>query len=113
MTDHITESLLNLLGDERRAICSAKFDVLDTLAEQKIKMFDTLMRGKADPADLARISEQLRGNQTLFAAAIDGVKAARTRIEALHEVRVGLNVYDQSGQMAKVVTNQSGLEKKA
>lgn len=113
MSDRGVMQLLKLLEDERRAICTASFDVLDTLAEQKTQMFDMVVQGATGPADLNRINQKLLENQTLLAAAINGVRAARIRLDALQKVRVELNVYDQSGQMSKVKTSQHGMEKKA
>ncbi|WP_439154522.1 flagellar protein FlgN [Yoonia sp.] len=113
MSDRAFAQLSELLSAEREAIRSAAFDVLDDLAAQKAQIFATLMRGKPDRDQMAGINRQMADNQTLLAAAITGIKAARSRIETLRQVRQELSVYDQSGQMAKVTALHPGMEKKA
>ena len=113
MHDRTAAELLALLEQERQAIRTASFDVLDALAEKKAEIFATVTQSGAEPGDLGRIQKGLAENQALLAAAIAGVKAAQTRIQALHDVRRELTVYDQSGQLARVTAARPGMEKKA
>jgi len=111
-TNTITE-ILKLLKHERNALKAGDFDTLDTLAETKNRLFEDLTRNSPAPSDLRQIKVRLSENQTLFSAAIKGVAAARDRIDALQNVREGLSVYNQSGQMAKVPTSRPAVRKKA
>lgn len=113
MPDRTAAELLALLEQERQAIRTASFDVLDALAEKKTTIFAALTQSATEPSDLGKIQKGLAENQALLAAAIAGVKAAQTRIQALHDVRHELTVYDQSGQLARVTAARPGLEKKA
>lgn len=111
-TDTVAK-ILELLEREGVALKTGSFDTLDSVAELKDNLFDDLTRGQPSSSDLWRIKSRLTENQTLFSAAIRGVSAARDRIEALQNVREGLSVYDQSGQMEKVSTQRPVLRKKA
>lgn len=113
MSDKAAKELLSLLSQERQAIRTAAFDVLDAMADRKSELFAALTSGGTSPENLGKIQKGLAENQALLAAAIAGVKAARTRIQALHAVRRELTVYDQAGQLARVKTVQPSLEKKA
>ncbi len=113
MAHDIATKVLSLLDEERAAIRSASFDALPSLTETKSQLFAALEKKGAEKADLAKIQAQLTENQTLLASAIAGENAARGRIAALQNVREGLSVYDQSGQMATVRTRGADLQKKA
>ncbi|WP_296426037.1 flagellar protein FlgN [Yoonia sp.] len=113
MSDTVTKQFLTLLSDERSAIRTAAFDTLTALTDPKARLFDALGRTPISPENLAAIQKKVTENQVLLSAAIAGVGAARDRLTALQNVREHLNVYDQSGHIAKVVTGLPGLEKKA
>lgn len=105
--------LLDLLEEERVAIRTSAFDVLEPIGAAKVQLFDQVTLTGASKEELAKIQSRLAANQALLASAIAGVNAARDRIEALQNVREGLNVYDRSGQMARVPTPRREMEKKA
>jgi hypothetical protein len=113
MHDSAVEMLLMTLKEERAALRSGKFERLLDLEEQKSAQLQVLERKLPPHADLHKIRTKLSENQKLFSAAISGVKAARDRIEALHNVRSGLQTYDKSGAMATVPIRQTAVEKKA
>ncbi len=113
MTKGLATELFKLLDEERTAIKAADFDSLAPLSDAKVALFDELSSISATKTEFARIQMQLAENQALLAAAIAGVNAARGRIAALQNIREGLAVYDQSGQMAPVPTRRPELEKKA
>jgi hypothetical protein len=113
MPDQTSARLLVVLAKERTAIRTADFAELDLLAVQKFDLFEALPRSGTSESDLVQIKTKLIENQTLLSAAISGVAAAQDRIAALRNVREGLSVYDQSGQIAKVTTRRPGVEKKA
>ena len=111
-TDTVSD-ILDLLDRERDALRTGLFQDLDALGDTKQRLFAKLTQGAPEVSDLKQIKVRLSENKKLFSAAIRGVSAARDRIDALQNVREGLNVYDQSGQMAKVSTGQPVLRKKA
>lgn len=113
MPDRIVVELLELLDTERSALHRCAFDLLDHLANKKKHLIESLETSAINPSDMRKIGKRLSENQALLAAAIAGVKAASDRIAALQKVRSGLDVYDQTGQMAKVSAVRPGMEKKA
>ena len=113
MHDSVVKDLLAVLKAERAAIQSGKFELLLGLEEQKSAQLQTLEKMSPPFDELRMIRPRLIENQQLLSAAISGIKAARDRIEALQNVRTGLNVYDKSGSMATVPMRQPAIEKKA
>jgi hypothetical protein len=113
MHDSVVSSLLATLGAERVALQTGKFYLLPEVEESKSAQLKALEILQPTSENLHAIRTALTENQRLFAAAIAGVKSARNRIDALQNVRSGLNVYDKSGTMATVAMNQSAIEKKA
>lgn len=107
------KKLIQLLEQERAAIACADFDKVDSLAASKQTLFDQSLGRVKDKKALAEIHAALLRNQTLFQAAIDGVSAARVRIEALREVRDTLRVYDETGRMAQVAARSPDLSKRS
>lgn len=107
------KKLIQLLEQERAAIASADFDKVDSIAATKQALFDQSLSLVQDDRTLAEIHAALMRNQVLFQAAIDGVAAARVRIEALREVRDNLRVYDKSGRIAQVASRTPDLSKRS
>ena len=104
---------MDLLQAERAALRTGEFEVLDALLASKTALFARLAQSDASHAELAQIKTRLAENQSLLAAAIRGVEAARERLAALQHVRETLNTYDQQGQMAQVPTARPSMTKKA
>lgn len=113
MPDRISTQMIALLSRERTALRKADFEELASLAEEKSLLFEALPHSRATDHDLTKIKDRIDENQTLLSAAISGVAAAQDRLNAVRNVRDGLSVYDQSGQIAKVQQPRPGMEKKA
>ncbi len=113
MPNATTSEILRVLEDERQALCKGAFKTLDQILEKKELLLEELSRCKSSEDALAKVKSKLIENQALLAAAIRGVGAARDRIAGLENVREGLAIYDQSGQLSKVSTTASCLKKKA
>lgn len=113
MRDDVISDLAALLDRENAAIIAGDYATLDALAARKQLLFDTLTGIAFAEPDLRVISGKLARNQSLLAAAIKGIAAARSRLAALRAVRDGLQVYDQSGQFATTPLTRPELVKKA
>lgn len=111
MTKTVVTPLLSLLTMERAALLSADFLTIDRLADEKTSLLVALSGSPPPPKSLLNIQSKLEQNQTLLASAINGVRAARTRIAALKEVRAGMRVYDQTGKIEQVQNRATGLSK--
>ena len=55
----------------------------------------------------------MRQNQRLIAAALEGVKSARARLDALAQAQASLKVYGPGGDTAEVAPGKRGFERKA
>ncbi|WP_106746746.1 hypothetical protein [Yoonia maritima] len=113
MRNPVIKRLIQILKAEKSALRRANFDVLGSLEKAKSELFKELAECTPDAKELRAVQLAVAENQTLFSAAIAGIGAARARIEALQNVRAGLNVYDKSGAIAKMANPKSEFEKKA
>lgn len=111
MYNNLIKSLRDILEKERLAIIAGKFEIVDELSSSKQDTFEQLIRSKPNPHSLKSIENALIRNQSLFSSAIEGVKSAQSRLDALREVREGLSVYDRSGRLAQVSAKGPGLSK--
>ncbi|MBQ1202515.1 MAG: flagellar protein FlgN, partial [Loktanella sp.] len=102
-----------LLAKEGDAILSAQYDALDRSAQRKQDLFEQL--GMMQPAadGLKLVAAALARNELLLAAALRGLAAAQDRFAMLNDIRTGLNVYDQTGQMARVQIGRPAVTRKA
>ncbi|PRY77594.1 hypothetical protein CLV80_10577 [Yoonia maritima] len=113
MRNSVTKRLIQTLKAEKSALREASFDVLGSLEKPKSELFKELAESAPDANELRAVQLAVTENQTLLSAAIAGIGAARARIEALQNVRSGLNVYDKSGAISKMANPQPEIEKKA
>ena len=107
------KALISLLNQERAAIIVADFNLVDSLAPAKQKLFEKSLAQISSESDLAEIRTALLRNQALFQAAIEGVSSARSRLNALREVRDNLRTYDESGRIAQVTARTPDLSKRS
>ena len=113
MVDSTTTQLLKLLNREREAIIQADFLTVDHCVVEKETLLSALKNSPMVAGALTQIRSALEENQTLLTSAIAGVQAARTRVAELKDVRMGLRVYDQTGQIAQVQTRNTGFSKRS
>ena len=113
MPNAVIAKLGLLLEQEKLALLSGDFAVLDRIAPEKAALFSSLESLHPDAVLLLRITAKLDENQMLLAAAIKGVASARDRLDALSHVQKTLSVYDHSGRVEFVPNRRPALEKKA
>ena len=113
MVDSTTTQLLELLNREREAITQAYFLAVDHCVAKKETLLTALNNSPVVTGTLTKIRSALEENQPLLTSAIAGVQAARTYVAELKDVRMGLRVYDQTGQIARVQTRNTGLSKRS
>lgn len=112
MLDSKKNKLLDILKRERAALLAGDFVALDNLFPIKSALFDELTTGSRKSTELSDVRIALVRNQNLLQAALDGVASARLRLNALQEVREGMHVYDQSGQLSHVSGARPGFVKR-
>lgn len=105
--------LSDLLERERTAILSGAFDDLTQLAPEKERLLMALPDQDVGTGQLRTISAAVSRNQTLLAAAIEGVRSVRDRLDVVRKARDGFEAYDQSGSRSRVGAAKSGFERKA
>ena len=106
-------ALLRVLADERRAIRLGNYDALPDLAARKSALEAVLSDLRLTRAQAERIATDARRNAELLHAAIEGVRAARVRIEELRSAGQGLRVYTASGVPQEVGRATGRLTRKA
>ncbi len=99
--------------DEREALLAGDYNVITSLAETKEKMLQSLPYAALSENALTALRKDIAYNQTLISAALSGIAAARDRMKALAQVKDGLNVYNQNGQLAHVSAKPPAVERKA
>lgn len=108
-------SLDTLLRAEAQTIRQGDFAAFATLAERKSSLVDHLVglsRRDAAPA-LARLKARAEANQALLSAALEGVKAARARVDAIRRVGTSLDTYDSAGRAQSVTFGGGAVERRA
>lgn len=105
--------LLAVLDQEGAALRNGDLGALPEIAEQKIKLSAEIQKQTFDQKQLEILRAKASANASLLAAAIRGIKAARSRLDALSEVRDVLSVYGPAGQIERVPTKRSDVERKA
>lgn len=102
------------LTAEATAIRTADFSGLEALIKEKARLMDQLGNVRLAPtADmLERIQRSARHNAVLLQAAMRGVRAARSRIDALQNGS-DLRTYDQSGAVEPASGTAPTLERRA
>lgn len=109
------EALNTLLDAERAALLQGDLEsIADMLPEKEALIED--MNG-APPADIAAVQVlggKVRRNQLLLDGALEGIRAAVSRMSALREIRAGLETYGADGQKHRIATEtDSSVEKRA
>lgn len=113
MSNSAMQGLLAVLDREGIALQNGDLAALPLIAEEKSRFSAALETELATQAELEILRAKASANASLLAAAIRGIKAARSRLDALSEVRGVLSVYGPSGQLDRVQTKQSDVERKA
>lgn len=97
MRDLKTLKILKVLAEERTAILAGDFRSLTRIGQTKVRLFDALDWGKLDAAGLDRVTKEASRNQSLLAAAIDGVSTVSNQLKAQFAQRNSLNTYSEHG----------------
>ena len=113
MVERRAQELLGLLEQERAALLKGDYVDLDRIAPAKQKLLARLADQALSDAGMKRVSHAIRRNQSLLAAAIDGMRAAQGKMSRLREQRSGFSTYDRSGHRHTVGGAPSVIERKA
>jgi flagellar biosynthesis/type III secretory pathway chaperone len=112
----LLDDLDALLAQERRCLGTGDTVGLTALAADKARLVDriaTLPADAADAAMLARLRDAARRNDRLLAAALSGLRAARTKLEIVRRGGPALDTYDRGGQRHSLGSPARRVERKA
>lgn len=112
MNDSPVRRLIALFDREYDALKAGHLALLAGMAEEKAQLETTLVNSRPSAEDLEILRVKAACNADMLAAAIRGVKAAQMRLAELSQVREVLSVYSSEGEMKRVPTGRSGLERK-
>lgn len=113
MRSNAMTDLLAVLDREGDALRAGDLSALPGIAEEKTRLSVEVKKQRVTQHQLEILRAKASANASLLAAAIRGIKAARTRLDALSEVRDVLSVYGPTGDIKRVPTRPSDVERKA
>lgn len=113
MANQKPTALLKLLDEERAALLRGDYADLDRLAPSKQKLLARIGESALSEQNMQRVAHAVRRNQSLLAAAIDGMRAAKGRIDGMRQQRSSFSTYDKSGHRQLIDTKRSVVERKA
>ena len=102
----LIDELCELLDAEREALLAGDVAAVERLAPNKTALIETLNDGDRLHRDaLEPLTDKIKRNQALLSSALEGIRAAATRMAELHAVRQSLKTYDPSGRIRKFVAD--------
>ncbi|KEO54239.1 hypothetical protein TP2_04770 [Thioclava pacifica DSM 10166] len=102
---------MNILRVEREAIRAADLGALTGLADQKQRALARLENPSSE--QLLALRQMATENERLLAAALQGVRAAQTRLKTIMIAARGFDSYDASGRRAPIRRDGSAFERRA
>lgn len=113
MHDTELDRLIQILREERTAIFACDHEQLAQLLAEKSKIEAQIDFTQSRPDALQTLRKEAERNAHLFKASLEGISAARARINELENVSAGLNVYTEGGQKSQVANQGRTLRKRA
>jgi flagellar biosynthesis/type III secretory pathway chaperone len=110
---HNVNALLSLLEDERQLILAGKIDALPNLANAKSQALSQLGSGRLSQAQISRLQTVTARNQSLLAAAAEGIRSAQNRLRAIRNPDPSLKTYTRAGTPQVLSRTASNFEKRA
>lgn len=109
------DALNTLLDAERAALLKGDLESIADLLPAKEALIGDM--NDAPPDDIAAVQAlggKVRRNQLLLDGALEGIRAAVSRMSAMRDIRAGLETYGADGQKHRIVTEtDSSVEKRA
>ena len=97
------DALSDVLSQEREALLSGKFELLEEYAKQKTSLCDALEARAPNqdagvaPERMRKLQSEIKRNEALIEGARKGVEMARRRLIQLAKKASEIGVYDASG----------------
>lgn len=108
-------ALENLLEQERVALRSGNLAALGETATRKSDLVDSIARN-LNPGDTRRLDvlkSDAQRNQHLIMSAMRGVRAARSRMNAILQAQSSFDTYDTNGRTKSFSVQSGEVERRA
>ena len=112
-TQEPAHGLLELLEKERTALLGGDVAALAALLVKKEALIEALEGDGADPQDARNVASAAASNQHLLQAAIEGLQAARARLDILNSGGPPLSTYGADGHAETHVSPSPSVERRA
>ena len=113
MADGLT-ALETLIAREREHLLAGEIEALVSLTAEKERLLETLRGNECtDPARWQALDHAARRNQSLLAAALDGIRAAENRLAEARRAVSELDTYGDDGRRQTLGGQHKTLERKA
>ena len=113
MPSDLAQKMLTHFEEERAAIRSASFGLLETLGHTKQHLFDQLDNASLSQSELRKIAACADRNLKLLDAALRGVAAATRRLAEQRALRNGFDTYGPDGSRDSHRCSPKGVERRA
>lgn len=110
---HKFNELLTLLEEERQMILNGDLHDLPKLTETKTDALSELGQTTVTQQQLAHLQAMAARNQNLLAAAANGIRSARQRLDAIRNRDQGVKTYTRTGASELLSRKPSNFEKRA
>lgn len=110
---HKVSTLLSLLEDERQLILTGKIDGLSSLADAKSQVLSQLESSRLSQTQISRLQTMTARNQSLLAAAAEGIRSAQNRLRTIRNPDQSLKTYTRAGASKVLSRTASSFEKRA
>jgi len=111
MNDIVSESILEVLREEREDALSGDFDSMKEISKIKEVELRSFQTKTASKGELILVSTAISRNQGIIEAMIAGVKSAQKHVESAAKGVEKMNVYNRTGELetfdSRSATNSS------
>ncbi|MFV0359031.1 hypothetical protein [Tropicimonas sp.] len=114
MENDLPNALRLVLLEERAALLSGRISDAGALSGRKQDLAERLAGLRVtDPDMLRQLHQEAQRNEALFAAALKGLQAARTRLEDIRRVVGHLDTYTSQGCRRDLIGKTATFERRA
>lgn len=98
MTPDPMDHLIRLIEEERQALLSGQYDLLEPLSRRKDTILDGIDFAQCDPADLATLQGETARNESLLKIALDAIREASADAQSVRDRFGRLETYGPAGE---------------
>ncbi len=101
----LTDSLLDFLDKERRAILAGNLNEMKRIAAEKERLMERYKSAEPDQKSLENLREKIARNQALLTAALKGIRAVTVKLSGLRDAQPQMKTYNRDGQRMIIGAN--------